>query len=153
MAEKSIKLATLRAHHEAQVPPRLGLRIVVLVLLLELLVMGILVLAFVGVARAAPLKAEVNTATDNGFARLVFAFPEETDATVRLSNGILEISFARPIDVNVDRIPLGLKEYVSAARRDPDGTAVRLALIRKVTINSMAAGEKFFVDLLPDPED
>ena len=54
------------------------------------------------------------------------------------------------MDVNVDRIPLGLKEYVSAARRDPDGTAVRLALTRKVTINSMAAGEKLFVDLLPE---
>ena len=34
--------------------------------------------------------------------------------------------------------------------RDPDGTAVRLALGRKVTVNTMAAGEKLFVDLLPE---
>ncbi len=40
--------------------------------------------------------------------------------------------------------------YVSAARRDPDGAAVRMALGRKVTVNTMAAGEKFFVDLLPE---
>ena len=33
---------------------------------------------------------------------------------------------------------------------DPDGSAVRLALNRKVTVNSMAAGEKLFVDLLPE---
>ena len=40
--------------------------------------------------------------------------------------------------------------YVNAARRDPDGAAVRLALNRKVTVNTMAAGEKLFVDLLPE---
>src|SRR5687767_6203151 len=146
MTQKSITLATLRAQHDAQVPARLGLRLVALVVGLELLIAAALVLAFPGLARAAPpLKGEVSVATDNGFARLVFSFPEENEATVRLSNGIIVISFQRPVDVNVDRIPIGLKPYVSAARRDPDGTAVRLALIRKVTINSMAAGEKFFV--------
>jgi len=40
--------------------------------------------------------------------------------------------------------------YIGAARRDPDGRAIRLALARKVTVNSMAAGAKFFVDLLPE---
>ena len=38
----------------------------------------------------------------------------------------------------------------SAARRDPDGKAVRIALARKVTMNSIAAGERLFVDLMPD---
>ena len=50
----------------------------------------------------------------------------------------------------VDRIPMQAPGYVNAARRDPDGSAVRLALNRKVTVNSMAAGEKLFVDLLPE---
>ena len=39
---------------------------------------------------------------------------------------------------------------MSAARRDPDGKGIRIALARKVTMNSMAAGERLFVDLLPD---
>ena len=39
---------------------------------------------------------------------------------------------------------------MNAARADPDGSAVRLALGRKVTVNTMAAGEKLFVDLLPE---
>ena len=50
----------------------------------------------------------------------------------------------------VDRIPMLAPGYVNAARRDPDGGAVRLALNRKVTVNTMAAGEKLFVDLLPE---
>ena len=39
---------------------------------------------------------------------------------------------------------------MSAARRDPDGKGIRIALARKVTMNSMTAGERLFVDLLPD---
>jgi hypothetical protein len=35
-------------------------------------------------------------------------------------------------------------------RRDPDGSAIRLSLTRRVTINTMTAGERVFVDLLPD---
>ena len=35
-------------------------------------------------------------------------------------------------------------------RRDPDGSAIRLSLSRKVTVNTMTAGERIFVDLLPD---
>ncbi len=41
-------------------------------------------------------------------------------------------------------------DYISAARRDPDGTAIRIALTRKVKINTIAAAERLYVDLLPD---
>lgn len=69
---------------------------------------------------------------------------------VKLSNGILVVSFKRPVDVSVNRLDTNARGYVSAARRDPDGTAVRIALSQKVTVNSMAAGERLFVDLLPE---
>ena len=69
---------------------------------------------------------------------------------MRLANGIVIIAFKNPVDVAVDRIPLNSGGYIGAARRDPDGAGIRLALTRKVTVNSMAAGEKFFVDLLPE---
>ena len=82
--------------------------------------------------------------------RLVFTLSEETDAEVRLNNGILVIAFKQPVDVKVGRIAEAASSYVGAARRDPDGAAVRLALTRKVTVNTMAAGEKLFVDLLPE---
>src|SRR6185295_1544050 len=41
-------------------------------------------------------------------------------------------------------------DYIGGARRDPDGKAVRIALARKVTMNSMAVAERLFVDLLPE---
>ena len=152
MAGKSLNLRAIRAHDDAQVPPRLGLRIVAVFLALEALLLLGLWLMFVPPAGAAPaaIPAEVGVSTSAGFARLVFHFAEEVDADINLSNGILVIAFKRPVDISVDRIAIGAPDYVSVARRDPDGMAVRLALGRKVTANSMMAGDRLFVDLLPE---
>ena len=70
--------------------------------------------------------------------------------STRLSSGILVISFARPVTVPIDRLTSTLSAYVAAARVDPDGKAMRLALSRPVKINTMEAGERYFVDLLPE---
>jgi len=98
-----------------------------------------------------PVKGEISVAVNNGFARLVFRLDQEVESEVRLANGIVVIAFKRPVDVSVDRISSSAGDYVSVARRDPDGMGVRLALARKVRVNSMAAGERLFVDLLPEP--
>jgi hypothetical protein len=112
--------------------------------------MAALLLLYPSAARAAPVKGEVSVSTKDGYARIVFTLSEETDADVRLSNGILIIAFKHPVDIPVARIPDSAASYIGAARRDPDGAAVRIALNRKVTVNTMAAGEKLFVDLLPE---
>ena len=147
---KSITLRALREREDAQVPPRLGVRTVAVFVVIQLLLLAILLLLYPAAAGAASVKGDVAISTKEGYARLVFTLAEETDAEVRLSNGIVIIAFKQAVDVSVDRIPLAAASYVGAARRDPDGSAVRLALNRKVTVNSMAAGEKLFVDLLPE---
>src|ERR1044072_3675049 len=146
-----ITIKALRgAHDEAQVPPRLGVRVVAVFVVLQLLLIAALLLLFPARANAAPVKAELAVSSQNGYVRLVFTLAEETEADVRLPNGIVGLAFKRPVDVSVDRIPMQAAGYVNAARADPDGIAVRLALGRKVTVNTMAAGEKLFVDLLPE---
>ena len=150
MAGKSITLKALRAREGAQVPPRLGLRILAVFTLIQLLLLAALLLLYPSAAGAAPVSGEVAVSTRDGYVRLVFTLSEETDAEVRLNNGILVIAFKQPVDVKVGRIAEAASSYVGAARRDPDGSAVRLALTRKVTVNTMAAGEKLFVDLLPE---
>ena len=101
-------------------------------------------------ASAASLPATVTVTVSDGYARLVFSSSDYIDATARVAGNVLIISFKRPIDISVDRVPDQAPDYIGAARRDPDGKAVRMALARNVTLNAMAAGEKFFVDLLPD---
>ena len=140
----------MRASAEAQVTPRLGARVVILFLVLALLVLAAMSLLFPAAARAEMMKGEVSTNTSGGYARLVFTFPEDNEADVRVANGIIVIGFQKPVDVKLDRVVANAGAYVSVARRDPDGTAVRLALVRKVTVNTMAAGERLFVDLLPE---
>ena len=117
-------------------------------------VAGICVLSalmFTGSAKAADaVKGELSVVNDGGYARLMFRLDDEVEATAKVSGAILVISFKRPVDVPVDRINAGAPDFVSAARRDPDGTAIRIALARKVKVNLMRAAERIYVDLLPD---
>jgi tetratricopeptide (TPR) repeat protein len=103
-----------------------------------------------GPAWSAPLPTTVSTTVSGGYARLVFSAGEYIDATTRVAGNVLIITFKRPVNVTVDRIPVQAADYIGAARRDPDGMAVRMALAQKVTVHAIAAGEKFFIDLLPD---
>lgn len=101
-------------------------------------------------ALADPIKANVVAGTSGGYARLIFSMSDFNDVSVRQTGNVLIIGFKTPIDVNVGRLPAQASGYIAAARRDPDGMAVRLALARKVTVNAMAVGQQYYVDLLPD---
>jgi tetratricopeptide (TPR) repeat protein len=96
-----------------------------------------------------PVKATLAATVNDGYARLVFDMSEYDDASVRLANNVLVITFKRPIDVSVDRLAAQIPDYVGAARRDPDGKGIRVALSQQVKVNATPAAEKFFVDLLP----
>ncbi len=97
----------------------------------------------------APVKATLTATTSDGFARLVFTASEYIDGSARQSGNVLIISFKQPLDVAVNRVAEQAADYIGAARRDPDGKGVRIALAQSVTVHAMAAGEKFFIDLLP----
>jgi tetratricopeptide (TPR) repeat protein len=117
--------------------------------------LGVLLLAFAlimpGASLAAdPVKGEVNVFTENGYTRLVFRLEDVVEAKARMTGAILVIGFNKPVQVGIDRINSASPDFVSAARRDPDGMAIRIALARKVKINVISAAEKIYVDILPD---
>jgi tetratricopeptide (TPR) repeat protein len=97
----------------------------------------------------APVKTTLTVTTSDGYARLVFTAGQYIDGTARQAGNVLIISFKQPLDVAVNRVADQAPDYIGAARRDPDGTAVRMALAQNVTIHAMSAGQKYFVDLLP----
>ncbi len=110
-----------------------------------------LALTAAGPAKAAePVKGELNVTTDGGYTRLVFRLDEEVEAKVRVSGAIMVISFAKPVNVAVDRMNAIAPDFISSARRDPDGSAIRVALARKVKVNVSPAAERVYIDLLPD---
>src|SRR5271168_5230634 len=81
-----------------------------------------------GAADDDPVKATLAATVNDGYARLIFDMSEFDDASVRLANNVLIITFVRPIDVSVDRLVSQIPDYVGAARRDPDGKGIRVAL-------------------------
>ncbi len=103
-----------------------------------------------GHSESDPVKGEATFAASGGYARLVLKLADDVDSEVTTAGNILVIRFKHPVDIPVETIADAVPDYVSSARRDPDGTAIRLSLARRVTINTMSAGERIFVDLLPD---
>ncbi len=99
---------------------------------------------------ADPIAAEVTASGDGGHGRLVFKLGEDIDSVVKQSGNVLIITFKQPIAVKLDRLATQLPDYIGAARRDPDGKAIRIALAQKATVNSIHAAEQLFVDILPE---
>ena len=97
-----------------------------------------------------PVPGEATFSAANGFARLVLKLKEDVESEVTTAGSIIVIRFKRPVDIPVEKLSDAVPDYVGAARRDPDGSAIRLSLARRVTVNTMTAGERIFVDFLPD---
>ncbi|HZD88930.1 MAG TPA: hypothetical protein VE224_02420, partial [Pseudolabrys sp.] len=120
-----------------------------------LFAMAILLLALAGLAAGSAraddmIPGKVTATTDHGFTRLVFKFDQPVPARVSMTWPIMIVHFSKPVNVSVDRINEGAPAYISAARRDPDGSAVRIALVQKVKYHVIPAGERLFIDLLPE---
>ncbi|WP_436637288.1 hypothetical protein [Microbaculum sp. FT89] len=90
-------------------------------------------------------------ASDTGtYARMIITFDKDVPAfDVTATTGVLVLEFDEPAAPDVARLSDVIGRFITAARRDPDGGAIRLALAQPVTVNTMEAGEKLFVDLMP----
>lgn len=98
-------------------------------------------------AASAKLRGEAMPA---GFGRLSLAFDEPTQTRVSVSNGVLIVGFSGPVQVDIAKIARELPTYVSVARIDPDGRGLRFALTQSYKANLIEAGDKAFIDLLPE---
>ena len=96
------------------------------------------------------IKGEVKVSTEGGYARLVFRFEKEAPANIQITYPIMVVTFKKPVAIAVDRLNAAASDYISAARLDPDGISIRIALARKIKVNSMPAAERLYVDLLPE---
>jgi tetratricopeptide (TPR) repeat protein len=103
-----------------------------------------------GLCQTDPVKGEATFSASGGYARLLLKFAEDVDSEVTTAGTIIVIRFKHPVDISVDKLSDAVPDYVTSARADPDGSAIRLSLARRVSINTMTAGERVFIDLLPD---
>jgi len=125
-----------------------AIRRAVLLVALGLFVLGAALLAPQMPAQA-QIQSEVISQSKDGFGRLVLNFDRLPGYAIRVTTGVLVISFEEPVQMDISDVIENLKGYVGAGRLDPDKSAVRFALAQSLTVNSMEAGDQLFIDLLP----
>jgi hypothetical protein len=106
--------------------------------------------AFVVIASEARADLAVRGAEMNRFGRIALEFDKANKVSARAANGVLVITFGAPTPIKAERLAAEMPTYVSNARRDPDRTGLRLALTDNYRVSVLEAGEKVFVDLLPE---
>src|SRR5690348_13814076 len=89
-----------------------------------------------------PVHGTAKVSKEDGFSRMLFRFDREVGAKITTNNLIMVIKFAQPVNVDVDKLNAAAPDLISAARRDPDGSAVRIALTHRVKLNVMPAAER-----------
>ena len=102
---------------------------------------------------AAPARAAdvtIKGIAEKGFGRIELAFDRTTKVRIGNNGTVLVIGFAEASRVRVEKLVDELPGYVAASRRDPDGTGIRLALSRPFRVSQLEAGERVFLDLLPE---
>ena len=85
-----------------------------------------------------------------GYGRIVLTFDKPVAVKAKVAGGVLLLGYGEHIAAGPERLAEEMPVYVSSVRRDPDGSGLRIALQRPYRINLQAAGERVFVDLLPE---
>ncbi len=99
--------------------------------------------------RADARDVEMRGQQGSGFYRIELRFDQPTKIRVRSANGVVVIAFVDPARIRTERLTAEFPTLVSAVRRDPDDTGLRIALTVPVRTSVLEAGERVFVDLLP----
>jgi hypothetical protein len=100
----------------------------------------------------ADTQTQLQATAEDGFGRLVLEFPGKLDLPgykINYDNGVLALALDTPIALAMPDMAATLPEYLTVGRVDPDGRGVRFGLRGAVTIHSMEAGDKLFIDMLP----
>ncbi len=147
MTASSLSPMTSRARERMRARPLWRRGALAVVALLQLLILA--TPPFGGRALAEErIKGEIKVSTDGGFVRLAIRFEKEVPATIEVTYPIMVIAFKKPVTIAVDRLNVASAGYISAARLDPDGMSIRIALARKVKLNTIPAAERLYIDLL-----
>lgn len=116
------------------------------------LVVAVLLWLALAAAGFADERTQLQATKEDGFGRLVLEFSDRLDLPkykITYDNNVLAVTFEQPVNLPLPDMAATLPDYVTVGRVDPDGKGVRFGLRRPVTIHSMEAGEKLFIDMLP----
>lgn len=97
-------------------------------------------------------QGQLYATQEDGYARLILSFPGRDTLpkySMRIENGVLSIEFEEKVEVILPDVGTTMPSYLSVARVDPDGKGLRMGLRSAFNFNRIEAGEKLFIDLMP----
>jgi len=98
-------------------------------------------------------RVELIAQGQTGFGRLVIQFKDRLNLpsyTLKTAGGVLALEFSKPIEINLPDVTEHLSEYIAVGRLDPDRKGLRFGLKQDYRINKIEAGERLFIDLIPE---
>ena len=107
----------------------------------------------VSAALSQTVSAVATAERERDYGRMRLEFRDRLDLPayeIDVENGVLRVVFEEPVETDIRDAMRVLDDFVTIARRDPDGMALRFGLSRAVRINTMEAGETLFIDFLPN---
>jgi hypothetical protein len=90
--------------------------------------------------RAGAREVVVTGSKMDRFGRILLQFDRPTKVSARVANAVLVITFAEPAKIKSRGLRPSSGPYVTAVRRDPDDTGLRLALAGPVRLHVLEAG-------------
>jgi len=118
--------------------------------LLFIFALTLVVMPYRANAQVGYTAVDVQGSQSGGYGRLRLNFPNAPIYDIKSRPGVLIINFKDPVRLDVGKITRFVGGYISAARMDPDGKALRIALAQEARVNSRAAAEFLFLDFLPN---
>lgn len=97
-------------------------------------------------------RLNIDASVQDAYGRIVLEFPDRTDMPgyeMEWENGVLVVAFDVAVRTILPDLSGDLAQFVSAARVDPDGRGIRIGLKRDFKVNKTEAGERLFLDILP----
>ncbi|WP_409566968.1 hypothetical protein [Methylobacterium sp. J-048] len=101
-------------------------------------------------ARLIGAKGNESGSGPGGYGRIVLTFDKPVTVKAKLAGGILLLGYGERVAPGPEHLTEEMPAFVSTVRRDPDGSGLRVALQRPFWANVQSAGERVFVDLLPE---
>lgn len=98
-------------------------------------------------------RVEVIAQGQTGYGRLIIRFKDRLNLpsyTLKTQGGVMSLEFSKPIEVALPDVTEHLSEYIAVGRLDPDRKGLRFGLKRDYRINKIEAGERLFIDLIPE---
>ncbi|TGD98959.1 hypothetical protein [Methylobacterium nonmethylotrophicum] len=101
-------------------------------------------------AAAAAQLVAIQGSEQKNFGRIALTFDHGVKVAAKVTGGVLVVSFREPVTGQRERLAAEMPAYVAQVRRDPDGAGLRVALQASYRVNVLEAGERVFIDLLPE---